>query len=107
MDDISKITKLNKDIIEKIIKDLNLTEKSKDELIEKKYFVDQNYRKIKKKLILDIARARIQEISEKILFKNINTYFFLKKNTPIYLNLDEKLFSKILEIFTTNFSKKK
>ncbi len=94
LDDISKITKLNKDIIEKIIKDLNLTEKSKDELIEKKYFVDQNYRKIKKKLILDIARARIQEISEIILFKNVNTYFFLKKNIPIYLNLDEKLFSK-------------
>ena len=48
LDDISKITKLNKDIIEKIIKDLNLTEKSKDELMEKKYFIDQNYRKIKK-----------------------------------------------------------
>ena len=43
---------------------------------------------------MDIARARIQEISEIILFKNINTYFFLKKNIPIYLNFDEKLFSK-------------
>ena len=35
----------------------------------KKFFKMNNYRKIKKKLIYDIALARIQEISEIMIFK--------------------------------------
>ena len=45
---------------------------SEEELLEEKYFINTVYRKIKKRLIYEIALARIQEISEKIVFKNIN-----------------------------------
>ena len=41
-----------------------------------------NYRKIKKKLIYEIALARIKEISEIMLFKNINFKYY--KNSKIF-----------------------
>ena len=56
--------KLKKGI--EIVKDVN------DALISEKYFEDQNFRKIKKKLLLEISYARIEEIFEIILFKNTN-----------------------------------
>ena len=43
-----------------------------NELIEKKFFSKDIYKKIKKKLIYDIVLARLNEILELILFKNIN-----------------------------------
>ena len=49
-------------------------------IISKKNFDNSNFRKIKKKLIYDIANARITEIAEIILLKNVNTRCFLKKN---------------------------
>ena len=55
--------------------------KSFDEsdLLEKKYFIKDNYRKIRKKLIFDIAKARINEIVDIILNKNINLNSFKHK----------------------------
>ena len=47
---------------------------------EKNTLKIKNLRKIKKKLLIDIANARIQEISEMILFKNKILLKFLKKN---------------------------
>ena len=44
---------------------------SDNELLEKKFFNEQNYRKIRKKQIQDVAEARILELSELILTKNI------------------------------------
>ena len=57
------------EILDKVDFNRNILE---DEIIEKKLFNDEPFRKIKKKLIYDIALARIKEISEIILFKNIN-----------------------------------
>ena len=51
-----------------------------NEFLEKEYFKNDNFRKVKKKLILEVAAARIKEISDVILFKNINIVNFLKKN---------------------------
>ncbi len=68
----------------------------KDELVEKKFFSQENYRKIRKKLLIEIANARIQEMSEIILFKNINILGVLKKNIKILLNLSEKSYVKSL-----------
>ena len=42
-----------------------------DELIEKDYFIDQHFRKVKK-TIVDIAKARILELAELICIRNIN-----------------------------------
>ena len=58
---------------------------SDEELLEKDFFVEENYRKIKKKLIFEIALARIQEISDIILFKNINLAHYNKNKNTIFL----------------------
>ena len=79
--DISKITALEKDIVKKIINNIKLsTNISKDDLIEKDFFHNKNYIKIKKRLLLEIAEARIQEFIEILVTKNINLASFNKKN---------------------------
>ena len=93
--DISKIINFNYEDIKNILVNVNFSEKNLDiEFLEKKYFKDKNYRKIKKKLLLDIAEARIQEIAEKIIIKNINLKSFLIKDSQIYLYLDDDLLFK-------------
>ena len=46
---------------------------------------------------MEIAQARIQELSEIILVKNINFYSYLKKNFPVFLTLTAKSNIKCLE----------
>ena len=78
---------------------------SEDDLVEQNFFKDSTYRKIKKKLIHEIALARIKEISEIILFKNVNFLHYNKISNNIFLEIDEKLQSKCLsEIYKTVFS---
>ena len=80
--DISKITSLNIKLVQKILKNINLSRKAlKDDVIEKELFENENFIKIKKKLILDIAEARILEFSEIMLFKNVNFSYYQKKKT--------------------------
>ena len=104
--DISKITLLNIDNIKIVLDKIkSFHDISEDELVEQNFFKDNTYRKIKKKLIYDIALARIQEISEIILFENINFEHYKKFSNNIYLEIDHKLQSKCLnEIYKTVFS---
>ena len=109
--DISKITSLKQDTVVKILNEIEFKQNiSEDDLIEEKFFKEDNYIKIKKKLIYEIALARIIEILEIIVFKNINF-----KNNKKYLNnlffevnfqLDFKYFEEIFKkviIDTKNF----
>ena len=90
--DISKVTFLKKDTIEEILHKQEFNEKiSDDEFIEEEFFKDDNYKKIKKKLIYEVARARINEISELILFKNVNLKYYNKSLKPVFLELNCKL----------------
>ena len=92
---IFQIINFNNEDIKNILVNVNFSEKNLDkEFLEKKYFKYKNYRKIKKKLLLDIAEARIQEIAEKIIIKNINLKSFLIKDSQIYLYLDDDLLFK-------------
>ena len=107
INDISKITGLKTDIIKNILINSDFSENNLKELVEKNFFQDNNYRKISKKLIKDIAKARIEELSEIILFKNINTKFFLEKKIPIFLKLNDSLiFQKFINSFKLIFSNK-
>ena len=100
--DISKITSLKQDTVIKILNEIEFKQDiSEDDLIEEKFFKEDNYIKIKKKLIYEIALARINEILEIIVFKNINF-----KNNKKYLNnlffevnfqLDFKFFEEIFK----------
>ena len=59
-------------------------------------------------MIVDVASARIQELSEIILFKNINIFSLLKKKIPIFLVRNNEINLNIFnKIFITFFSKEK
>jgi len=79
--DISKITSLNQETVNKIINNMKLNRNIPcNDLIEAEIFENQNYVKIKKKLILEIAEARIHELFEIFITKNINLQSYVKKN---------------------------
>ena len=88
--DICKITSLTRDSVKKIISDnKNINKISDKELLEEKYFNNQQYRKIKKNLISKIAEARINELSEKLHSKNINLKELLGKTNVIFLEIND------------------
>ncbi len=106
INDISKITLLKTEQIKKflITTELNYAQ---NEIVEKEYFEETSFRKIKKKLIIDIANARINELAEIILYKNLNLQKLIKINTPIFLDINVKneVYLKILkESFNKFFS---
>ena len=69
--DISKVIALNFQTVKSILLKTSFSEnKDNDNFIEEEFFDNQNFRKIKKQLVYDIANARIQEIVEIILFQN-------------------------------------
>ena len=107
LNDISKITSLNKENVKLILNKINLVKSlGNDEIIEKEFFTD-NYRKIKKKLIYEIALARIQEIAELIIFKNVNLKYHNKVSKNIFLVIDSQFeFKGLNEIFEFAFSLK-
>ena len=104
--DISKITSLKIDNINTILENTNLNEEIlENELIEEKFFKHNNYRKIKKRLIYEIVLARIIEISEILIFKNINLKSISKKPNIIFLEIEHKLqFESLKGIYRKVFS---
>ena len=106
LSDISKVTSLKKDKVNKILSNNILTQSISDnDFIEEELFNNENYRKIKKRLIFEIAEARIQELSEIILIKNINLISFNKKNERVILSLNDKSNMKCFEeCYRLNFS---
>ena len=75
--------------------------------IEKEFFVNQNFRKIKKGLITDIAKARIKELAEILILKNINILNYLQKKNKIFLKISDELnFKYFKENYKYYFSDK-
>tara|TARA_B100001248_G_scaffold166124_1_gene125684 strand:+ start:4950 stop:6143 length:1194 start_codon:yes stop_codon:yes gene_type:complete len=107
--DISKITKLNLNVVEKILNHPKFLKNNiKEPFLDKELFENNNFRKIHKKLIFDIAEARIQEFAEIFLYKNINLKNFLKKKSSIFLGINDYQKIKCFEeSFLTYFSNKK
>ena len=106
LNDISKVTSLKQSTIKLILEKIELNKNiSENELIEKEYFKDDNYVKIKKKLIYQIAMARAQEISELIIHKNINLKYYSKFAKVIFLEIMSKNISlNLKQILETSFS---
>ena len=106
--DISKITKLNLNVVEKILNNPKFLKNNiKEPFLDKEFFENNNFRKIHKKLIFDIAEARIQEFAEIFLYKNINLKSFFKKKSSIFLRINDFQNIKCFEeSFLTYFSKK-
>ena len=105
--DISKITSLKTEVVKKLISNSTFRSESFEQNINEKYFENGNFRKIKKKLIYDIARARIQEMANLILLNNINLTGFFKKMRSVYLKIDDQMnLSCFDDSFEKSFSKK-
>ena len=97
LNDICKITSLSNDEVKNIISEIkNISNITDTDLLEEKFFKNTQYRKIKKKLIVDISEARIKEISEIIYKKNINIANSLNKKKVIFIEITDK---KISECF--------
>ena len=87
--DISKITSLKLDEVKLILNKIELTENlNNDETIEKEFFNKSSFIKIKKKLLYEIAEARIKEMSEYIIFNNINLKHNNEVTRKIFLEID-------------------
>ena len=69
----------------------------REDFLEKDYFIKNNFRKIRKKLLFEIADSRIREIIEVMLLKNSNTISFLNNNVKIFINLEDQLTKNIFE----------
>ena len=100
--DIEKICSLDNEIIRKFLSNSFLNKNSFDEneILEENYFTKDNFRKIRKKLISDIADARINEIVGIIFNKNINIESLKENRVKIYLTIKDK---QILENFKETF----
>ncbi len=83
--DIAKVCSLDKTSIEKILT---------DEINKENFFSQNNYKKTSKKLIQEVAEARIEEICNLIFNKNINILLFKKQNLNIYINFNDSLVFK-------------
>jgi len=105
--DISKITSLKTESVKLILREIEFKgEILENELIDEKFFEGKSNRKIKKKLIYDIALARVLEILEIFIFKNINFKYYSNISKNISLEIDEGIELKGLnQIFKTIFSK--
>ena len=104
-------------MLKKIINNLSFTcDISKDELVEKEIFENEHYIKIKKKLLLEISEARIEELLERMLVKNINLVSFNKYSKVVFIKINDQshfkcfknIYSSVLKKYnklTVNFSK--
>ncbi len=92
--DICKIISFKSEMVKKILTNFDFLNMSKEESIKKEFFEEKNFRKIEKRLIYQIAEARIQEKIELIILKNLNLSSFLKKDLRIFLKINDSLISK-------------
>ncbi len=89
--DISKITFLNFEAVRKIVSNIDFKKEIfGDELVDSNLLIDEKNKKIKKKLVYEIASARIKELAELILTKNINLKNKLKNTSTLFFELTDK-----------------
>ncbi len=108
LNDIAKVTGLNNNLVRKILLNSTFSEENLDsEIVEKEFFEAQNFRKIRKRLIFDIAKARIEELSEIIIYENINIESFLNNNLSMILKINDlSNLKSFLDCFKKYFSRK-
>ncbi len=70
--DVSKLCSIELDTIDKIISEINFEKEFSEELLDKKYFNDNHYRKVSLSHIKEIMLARLNELLDIIFIKNTN-----------------------------------
>ena len=99
--DINKVCNIEIDAIKKIFRDKTLNkELNQNDILEEKYFIGKNFRKIKKQLIIDIVNSRVEEILNIFINKNINSTYLKKGIKTVFFSIEDGLIS---ENFSKNF----
>jgi len=96
MQDISKLCSLKIPEVEFFFKEVELKnelENGEETYLEKKYFTDSPFRKIKHQLIFDIITARLEEFLEVCHSRNINIKN-LRNNDKLYVYVESHNFYK-------------
>ena len=100
--DITKICSVKPETVKLFLKSINqeINDLDENEFIEKEYFGNEIFRKIRKKMIIEIAYARIQEIIDIIFNKNTNLKLFnIKEQTKYFLLSNELIRNKFGKTF--------
>ncbi len=102
--DIEKVCSIDNEMIKNIFsKNFNNYD---NDFVEKEFFVNTNFRKIRKNLIQEIVKARVEEISDIIFKKNINLKNFYKEKLKIFIYIEDILILKnFKDDFVQSFSK--
>tara|TARA_B100001093_G_scaffold508025_1_gene569474 strand:+ start:1326 stop:2519 length:1194 start_codon:yes stop_codon:yes gene_type:complete len=106
--DISKVCSLEMSKVKKLIteKEFELSNDT-DKYLDKKYFENNNFRKISIKLIHDISASRIEEIIKLIFKKNKNLDIYKTGDFSLHIHFEDKdFFNKFNKIFKVYFSDK-
>ena len=102
--DISKLCSLKINEVENFMKEIQLRsiiENKKDLYLDKKFFSESPYRKIKYQLILDIITARIEELFE-ICYKNNTNIKNLRNSDKIYIYVESSNYFKNIQYILEN-----
>ena len=102
--DISKLCSLTIEEVVNFMKEIdlkNILENNNESCLEKKYFYNSPYRKIKFQLISDIISARMEELFE-ICYKKNSNIKNLKNNDKIYINVEVSEYYKNVQYIITN-----
>ena len=94
--DVSKVCSLSFEKVKKIIEETQFTENLGEKFLDKEYF-DKNFRKISYDHINDIINARLEEIINIILKKNINLRYLDNKIFPIVILFEDSGILKSLK----------
>tara|TARA_B110000967_G_scaffold78429_1_gene81109 strand:- start:7116 stop:8318 length:1203 start_codon:yes stop_codon:yes gene_type:complete len=90
--DISKLCSLKISETELFLREINLQqalETDEESYLDRKFFSDSPYRKIKHSLILNIISARLDELIEICYTKNINLSYFRKSSNITYITIEK------------------
>jgi cell division protein FtsA len=90
--DISKLCSLKINEVNLLLEEISLEQilkNDKESYIDKKFFSESPYRKIKYHLILDIITARLDELIDICYAKNINLNYFRQSSDTIYINVEK------------------
>ena len=105
--DVAKILELKFETIEKIFVNTNFEKVNKDGLLDQKYFEKDKFKQIKLNFILEIILARVSEIVEIILEKNINFNHLKNKKIITFLSFEDVSIANNLNYYFKKFLKHK
>lgn len=104
INDISKVCSLSQNKVNLLLKEINFSVSFNDnEYLDKKYFDENKFRKVRLNLIREVISARIREIIDIFLFKNTNLKNFIN-NKKVFINIEDEIFKiNLKHILLENF----